>query len=1140
MIPSTNSKLLVAEDWKKIYQSYRNADFKSYDFETIRRTMIQYLQENYPEDFNDFIDSSEYIALIDLIAYLGQNLSFRIDLNARENFLETAQRRDSILRLAQLVSYVPTRNTPASGFLKITGVSTTDSVADSTGVNLANTTVLWNDSSNVNWYTQYLTIFNSAMAGSYVFGRPYDRKTINGILTEQYRINSANTDIPSFSFLKDINGTNMNFEVVSATFSGQTSIYEDPPRPANTLGLIYKNDNQGAGSGNTGFFAHFKQGSLGLASFTIDNPVPNEIIGINTPGINDTDVWLWQLGSNNNFSTLWSKVPSITGNNVIYNSINKNERNVYSISSRDQDQIDLTFADGSFGNLPKGQFRLIYRTSNGLTYAIKPEQMAGITIELPYYNKSGQSHTLTLTLSLQYTINNSAGPESNASIQNKAPQSYYTQNRMVTAEDYNIAPLTLGSDILKVKSVNRVSSGISKYFDLSDISGKYGRTNIFATDGIVYKNEYEGSFDFDFTNKNEVFSVIKTKLEPIVSSNSMRSFYIDRYARPDLEYLNLEWNQVNNVAESSRGYLYNTSTNIAQSVAGFTDSNLKYISPGALVKFVPSAGYFSSKGAQITGQSQTTQNYIWAKVVQVIGDGSNTGLGVLDDGTGPIILSTVIPSNAVPVEVIPKFVNVFTYAFESELVSLCLSQRNFGLSFDRFSRTWNIISDTNINLTAPFSFNYQKDVSNSAKDSSWLVAFTWTGKNYKVKYRGTDYIFESEKETAFFIDPNNISYDYTSDTVIKDQINILSINTAVEPATAVNTSTYGSLGSDYKWQIDNSIVEPDGYIEPKKVKVSFYDYNNLGQITDPDAFNNVVAPQSTSTVTGFNDKFVYFYKMAGGARYELTSTNILAYPTEADVNITPANGDLFYFYDETINVVKQYSVDAVNIESTWVYQPNYFAYPGRSNLKFHYVHNSGEDRRIDPSKSNLMDVYLLTSQYDTDYRSWLSTGNGTEPLPPTSSSLSQNYSSKLDSIKTISDEIIFQPVKYKILFGSQAKVNLQATFKAVKNPYVPTSDNDLKTRILSAINDFFTLENWDFGQTFHFSELATYVMNLMTPDITNFVIVPKSNNFGSLYEVTCLTNEIFISGATVSDIEIIDAITASQLNTSLIITNSGT
>ena len=27
------NRLLVAEDWKRVYQSYRNADFKSYDFD---------------------------------------------------------------------------------------------------------------------------------------------------------------------------------------------------------------------------------------------------------------------------------------------------------------------------------------------------------------------------------------------------------------------------------------------------------------------------------------------------------------------------------------------------------------------------------------------------------------------------------------------------------------------------------------------------------------------------------------------------------------------------------------------------------------------------------------------------------------------------------------------------------------------------------------------------------------------------------------------------------------------------------------------------------------------------------------------------------------------------------------------------
>src|SRR5210317_1754358 len=130
------NRLLVAEDWKRIYQSYRNADFQSYDFDNLRRTMISYLRENYPEDFNDYIESSEYLALIDLIAFLGQNISFRVDLNARENFLELAERRESVLRLARMLSYNPKRNQPANGLLKLTAVSTTEDIFASNGNNL--------------------------------------------------------------------------------------------------------------------------------------------------------------------------------------------------------------------------------------------------------------------------------------------------------------------------------------------------------------------------------------------------------------------------------------------------------------------------------------------------------------------------------------------------------------------------------------------------------------------------------------------------------------------------------------------------------------------------------------------------------------------------------------------------------------------------------------------------------------------------------------------------------------------------------------------------------------------------------------------------------------------------------------------
>ena len=1116
MIPSTNNKLLVSEDWKKVYQSFRNADFQSYDFETLRRTMISYLQANFPEDFNDFIDSSEYIALIDLIAYLGQNLSFRIDLNARENFLETAQRRDSILRLAQLISYVPKRNTPANGFLKVMSISTTDSVIDSNGTNLANVTVGWNDPTNSNWYQQFISVLNSSMEGSFVFGKPFDRNTIDGILTEQYRINSTNTDIPVFGFLKNVNGTAMNFEVVSSSFSGKTAVYEEAPLPASTFSFIYKNDNQGSSSPNTGFFTHFRQGELSVSDFTLTTPVANEIIGVNASNINNNDVWLWQLDPAGAYSSLWTKVSDVVGNNIIYNSLNKDERNIYSVTTRDRDQIDLNFADGTFGNLPNGQFKLFYRQSNGLTYTIKPEQMSGIVIEIPYLNKSGQSHTLSMTMSLQYTVDNSTGSETNASIQNKAPQAYYTQNRMVTAEDYNITPLTLGADIVKVKSVNRVSSGLSKYFELSDVSGRYSKTNIFATDGMVYKDTTERNFEFVFSNSNDAILAIKEKLEPIIASESLRSFYLEIYPRPALNNLNASW--VAPVTGQAKGYFKDGNNPL--SVGPYTSNNLKYVKPGALIKYAPPAGkYFTKTGKLVSSQGVNTVDYIWTKVLQVVGDGANSGIGALDDGTGPIVLSNIIPSTATPVEVIPKFIDIFTYAFEMEIVALCQNHRNFGLSFNQITREWNFVLDTNLDLTNPFSLAYQGNVSNSNKDASWLISFNWTGKNYKVRHRLTDYIFESEKETAFFVDNNTVNYDFVSNTIVKDQITVLSINTDPE-----NISS--GLGVDYRWQIDNPIVELDGYVDPKKVRVSFYDLND-GQITDPDTFNNVA---STSTI--------YFKTLSDGLRYQLEDSDLFTVTaTPADVVGTPSDGDLYYFSDPAYNVVNSYSTAT----SGWAYEPDYTAYPGRSGLKFHYVHNSSEDRRIDPSKSNIIDIYLLTSSYDSSYRAWLASSSGAEPLSPTSQSLEQNFGGLLEPVKTISDEIVFQPTKYKVLFGSKAETNLQATFKAVKNSSRPISDNEIKSRVLLAIQEFFSLENWDFGQTFYFSELATYVMNTMTPDITNFVIVPKStNNFGSLYEVACLSNELFISGATANDIEVIDAITASQLKTSSIVTTSGT
>ena len=187
-------------------------------------------------------------------------------------------------------------------------------------------------------------------------------------------------------------------------------------------------------------------------------------------------------------------------------------------------------------------------------------------------------------------------------------------------------------------------------------------------------------------------------------------------------------------------------------------------------------------------------------------------------------------------------------------------------------------------------------------------------------------------------------------------------------------------------------------------------------------------------------------------------------------------------------------------------------------------------------------MYVLTRTYDINFRLWLAGVTTTKPLLPSNDSLYTNYNTPLAKIKSISDTIIYHPVKYKILFGTQATTDVQATFKIVKNSDQVTNDSDIKSRVIQAINEFFALENWDFGDTFYFTELSTYVMNELAPDITTFVVVPKEGTkaFGSLFEVKSENDEIFISGAKVSDVEIIDAVTASKLKADGTITTSST
>ena len=283
---SRQTAIFGVEDWKRIYQTYQEADFQSYDFETLRKSFIDYLRVYYPETFNDYIESSEFIALLDVMAFMGQSLAFRTDLNTRENYIDSAERRDSVVRLANLVSYTPKRNIEAQGYLKVFSVSTTENVVDYNGINLANITVNWADPTNLDWQEQFTTILNAALVNTQKFGNPGNRQNILGIDTQEYTINLVPGFLPVIPYTATIDTVNMPFEVVTSTSAGEDFVYEPAPLPDGQFNVLFRNDQQGFLSGNTGFFFLFKQGILQNQDFNLAERITNRAVGINIEGIN--------------------------------------------------------------------------------------------------------------------------------------------------------------------------------------------------------------------------------------------------------------------------------------------------------------------------------------------------------------------------------------------------------------------------------------------------------------------------------------------------------------------------------------------------------------------------------------------------------------------------------------------------------------------------------------------------------------------------------------------------------------------------------------------------------------------------------------------------------------------------------------
>jgi hypothetical protein len=1117
---SRQSALFGVNDWKAIYQTFNQADFRSYDYETLRKSFIDYLRAYYPETFNDYIESSEFIALLDVMAFMGQGLAFRNDLNARENFIDTAERRDSVIKLANLVSYTPKRNLEAQGYLKVTSVRTTQNIIDLNGFNLGNVPVLWNDPANPNWLEQYNTIINAALINTQRVGLPANSSQILGVKTDEYTLQIPAGTVPVVPFSTLVNGLNMNFELCSVSTVGTDYVYEIPPAPTNTFNMLYRNDKLGYGSPNTGFFFYFKQGTLTNFDFTLQNQISNQVIDIgDIQGVNNTDTWLYQISQVNGTFGLWKKVDNIYAD--AYLQTESSVKQIYSVNSRFNDQVSYIFGDGVFSQIPVGTFRAYVRAGNALTYTIQPTDMQGLSVSINYVSRVGRVETLTVGLSLQVPVSNAQVRESLANIKQRAPSRYYTQNRMVNGEDYNNFPYTLYSSIIKSKAINRSSVGVSKNLDLLDPTGKYSSTNSYANDGGVWLDNTNGYATLTITSTGDIITFLTGTLASILADNRSSQYYIQNYTRYSIDSASgdgtLYWYTSTVDANSLTGYFYNI-TNGGENpvpVGTYSTYNAKYITPGALLKFIaPSGYYFDSNNrlvSGVAGPSNTT--YIWTTVLNVIGDGFNNGIGQFANGSGPITLNGYVPAGAILTTVIPSFSNSLPNSVIQECIVRLDLQQNFSLVFDN-------------SLTVNQN-RWSIDIYNS---SNYFVNFESVGYNrYTVTYRSLAYYFGSVADTRFTYDAGKLVYDPFSGIILQDFVKMLVTNT--QP-----NSNY-ALSNPISTSIVGQTVESDGYINDFEVEVASIDVNNRSIIENPDFFNEITGYVTGSTNIGVYAFFETIQDAINLSRQDLIASTIVSYQysTTTQIEIVKYEypvGQLFYAYSENVFYITVQDPTITTPFFTLVVQPQYSMKPGRQGLQFQYRHNSNNTTRIDPATTNIIDLYVVTQSYYTQYQNWIQDTTNTVPLPlrPTISQLSNEYS-QIQDYKMLTDSAILNSVVFKPLFGPKAASALRATIKVIKNSNTNASDSEIRSAVLTQMNTYFNINNWNFGDTFYFSELSAYIHTNIGDLVSSCVLVPNdpSLHFGDLYEIKCLPYEIFANAATSNDVIVIAALTPAEL-----------
>ena len=720
--------LFASESWSAVYTAYSSISLKAYDFDTIREALLEYVQQTYPDKFNDFIASSEFIAILDLVAYLGHSLSFRLDMNTRENFLDTAERRESILRMAKNLGYIKTRPINARGYMKITSVTTDQDVSDNEGNSLANTTVNWNDINDSSWYENFITVLDSSFSQNSKVRDPIASLNTQGVENFLYEVNeNPSNKRVNYPFSANINGASRSFETAKVLMTDKT-ISEAEPNPSNNFNIINRNDNLGPASDRTGFFVYTKLGEMKFSDYTFNAKMSNRVQVINAPNVSNTDVWIQKIDSNSAYLSSVAIVDNDSRETAIYNALRNSSGDLASVTTNVDNSIQINFPDGIFGNAAYGNYRIWYRQTDNESFSVNADDISEVSVTVPYIGGDNRPYNITITMSTTRDFSENYAAETFESVRRIAPRSYYSQDRMVNAQDYNIYPLTLGSNVIsKSKAVNTSFAGKSRFFEMDDPTGHHSNVSVTGTDGSIYMDE-------DIITMNLSFNRTDGKSDDFV--RNIMSTVIKHPSLMNLYYYTNMFNSNAVISTPNLNFDVHATNLTVIDVSSTIVSPVTYLYPG---------DHLLTEGTNELEQS-------WTSV-------SGTSISEIGSSVDSFVIDNIIPEMTGKIK---KVVRGYRTRFEDSEILAIKTQKIEDLSVETF-----VIKYTNTVNTSSWEWKIHDPLVDVAlvPGEDVYITFTYSAgfraneAEYVATFNGKKVVFESTEQVKFF---------YSNDTFVVD------------------------------------------------------------------------------------------------------------------------------------------------------------------------------------------------------------------------------------------------------------------------------------------------------------------------------------------------------------------------------------